>query len=143
MYLPPRRRSRKEEAVLFLLTLVLPSPGAASESTQLHFSDFYQIMGQDDHRVYNARLREIIEWGLRNSRQHRPNNKGLIQRVAEDWALVPEPIRAGLQKANDNFAAANERRALELEASLNRTRARINQGLEKKGFLVAYFMYNR
>ena len=54
------------------------------------------------------RLREIIDWGLQNSRQHAPS-KGLLQSVAEDWPLVPGPIRRGIRKSHKNFEEIRDR----------------------------------
>lgn len=64
------------------------------------------------------------------------------QGIVEDWPLVPSPVRRGIKTRHKNFVPVTDKRQQLLDEKANRVRERIERGLAKKGFLVAYFMYN-
>ena len=84
------------------------------------------------HTTSKHSLSEIIDWGLRNTRQHEPS-KGPLQSFAEDWPLVPGALRRGIRSSQKNFVEVTARRQRVLDERMNRTRERIERGLQKKG----------
>lgn len=82
-------------------------------------------------------LREIIDWGVRNTRPHEPS-KGPLQSFAEDWPLVPGPVRRGIRSSQRNFVDVTARRQRVLDERMRATRERIERGLQKKGACVRW-----
>ena len=74
---------------------------------------------------------------MRNTRPHEPN-KGPLQSFAEDWPLVPGPVRRGIRSSQRNFVDVTARRQRVLDERMSATRERIERGLQKKGACV-YF----
>lgn len=124
-----------------LVAVLLVNHVCANKKQSLHFSDFYHIMDKEDSDAYNERLREIMEWGLRNVKAREPH-KGPLQAIAEDLPFVPGAVRQGLKKVTGGFKDVTARRQKRLDAQLQKEREKIEKGLARSGFLVAYYMYN-
>lgn len=97
----------------------------------------------------------------------RPVGKGILERMADDWPLVPQGLRQWLRKACNGFVDVHQRwavvlietlglaraeatvvhrslcrRAAKFEAKFNQTREGVTKGIQTHGFLVQYYMYN-
>lgn len=55
---------------------------------------------------------------------------------------MPTPLRQGLKRRHKDFGPLQERRRVTLDERNRQMRDRIDRGVAKKGYLVAYYMFN-